>query len=77
MGVKNDPKAKRSEWPPQKHCTEHMEVMQAMLTALDRWPRPLSLLLTVLNEYLFNLIKMENWNPWPHFKIVNWLPPAS
>ena len=35
MGVKNDPNAKRREWPPRKHCTEHMETMQARLTALE------------------------------------------
>ena len=34
-GKKNDPKAKRREWPPRKHCTEHMETMQARLTALE------------------------------------------
>ena len=33
-GEKNDPKAKRREWQPGKPCTEHMEVMQARLTAL-------------------------------------------
>ena len=35
MGVKNDPKAKQREGLPGKHCTEHMEVMQAKLTALE------------------------------------------
>ena len=61
-GKKNDPKAKRREWPPRKHFTEHMEVMQARLTALEPndWPRPRSLLLTVLNKYLFNLIYFSN-----------------
>ena len=34
-GRTNDLKAKRREWPPGKRCTEHMEVMQAMLTALE------------------------------------------
>ena len=34
-GRTNDLKAKRREWPPGKRCTEHMEVMQARLTALE------------------------------------------
>ena len=34
-GKKNDPKAKRREWPPRKHCSEHMDTMQARLTALE------------------------------------------
>ena len=35
MEYKNDPKAKRREWPPGKRCSEHMEVMQARITALE------------------------------------------
>ena len=34
-GRTNDLKAKRREWPPGKRCTEHMEVMQARVTALE------------------------------------------
>ena len=34
-GRTNDLKAKRREWPPGKRFTEHMEVMQARLTALE------------------------------------------
>ena len=34
-GRTKDLKAKRREGPPRKRCTEHMEVMQARLTALE------------------------------------------
>ena len=34
-GRTNDLKAKRRELPSGKRCTEHMEVMQARLTALE------------------------------------------
>ena len=35
MGEKNDPKAKRREWPPGKRCTEHMGVIQARPTTFE------------------------------------------
>ena len=49
-GEKNDPKAKRREWPPGKRCNEHMEVMQARLTALELndWPLTTPSLLFVI-----------------------------
>ena len=43
MEYKNDPKAKRREWPPGKRCSEHMEVMQARITALEPKDRPLTM----------------------------------
>ena len=53
MGEKNDPKAKRREWLPRKHCTEHMEVMQPRLTALE----PNDWLLTMPALLVVNCVK--------------------
>ena len=67
IGDSCNPKAKRSECPPWKRCTKHMELMQARLISLvpPHWlltdnKSPCSLLLTALNFINF-ILRVIGW----------------